>query len=684
MTNRLAHETSPYLLQHAENPVDWFPWGPEAIERSNSEDKPILLSIGYAACHWCHVMERESFENHDIARLMNMWYVPVKVDREERPDLDAIYMDAVQALTGHGGWPMTVFLTPDGKPFYGGTYFPPEDRHGMPGFKRLLEAVHDAWVNQRDDLVRQADELTSHISKTLEPHAREHDPQELTLTSALGVIRDSFDAEWGGFGSAPKFPQPMNIEFLLRMHARGESDALPPADLTLRRMARGGMFDHAGGGFHRYSVDRQWLVPHFEKMLYDNAQLVRTYARAYLVTHDEQYRRTALATADYLLREMRHPDGGFYSSQDADSEGVEGKYYVWSLDEFRTAAGEDADVAAAYWNVTEGGNWESTNILWAPRDDEEVAAELGLPVADILGAVDRARARLRDVRSVRVPPATDDKILTSWNGLAISGLVEAGRIFERADLVDAAGDAARFLVRELRDGAGRLLRSWRDGRTSGPGFLDDYALLAAALLDLYETTFDESWFVESLRLCAEAVRLFADDTGAGFFDTGVDADALLLRPKDVFDNALPCGNSAMAGLLLRLAAFTGEALLEERALAYLKLLQPAMAGSPLGFGHLLGALDLHLARAKEVAIAGDPGSPGVLAMARVVWESPQPNRVLAAGNTEGTSVALLKGRTAQDGAATAYVCEGFFCLAPVTDPGDLRGLLASAGSGSGR
>jgi hypothetical protein len=675
MTNRLADETSPYLLQHAENPVDWYPWGPEALNRARSEDKPILLSIGYAACHWCHVMERESFEDHDIARLMNMWFVPVKVDREERPDLDAIYMDAVQAMTGHGGWPMTVFLAPDGKPFYGGTYFPPDDRHGMPGFGRLLNAVHHAWEHQRDDLLTQANALTAHITRTIEPHAREHEPQALTLTAAFEKMSESFDPEWGGFGGAPKFPQPMTVEFLLRMHARGEQNALPLAERTLRRMARGGIFDHVGGGFHRYSVDRQWLVPHFEKMLYDNAQLLRLFTRAWLVTGETQYRAAALATAGYLVRDMRHPAGGFFSSQDADSDGVEGKFYVWSNDEFRAVAGEDAEVAAAYWGVTPQGNFEGANILWSPREDAEIAASTGVPVEDVLAAVERVRERLFDVRSKRVRPATDDKVLAAWNGLAISGLAEAGRVFGRAELVEAAVAAGDFVLRELRDANGRLLRAWRDGRTSGPGFLDDHGLMAGAALDLYETTFDERWFAEAQRLAEEAVRLFAADVG--FFDTGADADPLLIRPKDVFDNALPCGNSAMADVLLRLAALTGDAALEARVVPTFKLLQPAMAGSPLGFGHLLGALDLYLARAKEVAISADPASPGAVALARVVWERFVPNRVLAVGRPDGTRVPLLEGRRQQNGAPTAYVCEGFVCLRPVTEPRDLAALLGA-------
>ncbi|TMK19012.1 MAG: thioredoxin domain-containing protein, partial [Actinobacteria bacterium] len=485
MPNRLAGETSPYLLQHANNPVDWRPWGDEALAEARRRDVPILLSIGYAACHWCHVMERESFEDEETARLMNEWFVPVKVDREERPDLDSIYMDAVQAMTGHGGWPMTMFVTPDGKPFYGGTYFPPEDRHGMPAFRRVLDAVHDAWGSRREDLDKQSAAIVAHIAQTTRIAAEAGEPDEQTLRRALDGLGVNVDEEWGGFGGPPKFPQPMTIEFLLRMHARGMPGALDMARRTLTKMARGGMFDQAGGGFHRYSVDRLWLVPHFEKMLYDNGQLLRLYTRAWLVTRNDLYRQTAIATAEYLVREMRHPAGGFFSSQDADSEGVEGKFYVWSYDEFMRVAGDDAPAAAAFYAVTPEGNWEGTNILWRPRDDDVVALELGVDVATLVAAVEHARERLFDAREPHVRPGTDDKILASWNGLAISGLAEAGRVFGGKDLVDAAVGAARFVLTGLRSPEGRLQRSWREGRTSGPAFLDDHAMMAGAALDLY-------------------------------------------------------------------------------------------------------------------------------------------------------------------------------------------------------
>ena len=662
-------------MQHANNPVDWFPWGPEALSEARRRDVPILVSIGYAACHWCHVMERESFEDPDTARLMNDRFVCVKVDREERPDLDSIYMDAVQAMTGHGGWPMTVFVTPEGRPFHGGTYYPPEDRHGMPAFRRVLDAIHDAWTTRRSQLDEQAKGLIEHISNTSRVQASEGEPTEETLRQALGGLRDAFDAQWGGFGGAPKFPQAMTIEFLLRMHSRGMPDALAMARRTLDKMARGGMFDHVGGGFHRYSVDRVWLVPHFEKMLYDNGQLLRIYTRAWLVTRDELYRRTALQTAEYLVREMRHPAGGFFSSQDADSEGEEGKFYVWSFDELTRVAAEEARVAAAVYSATPEGNWEGANVLWRPRDDDVVAVELGMKVPDIRGALEAARARLFEARRTRVPPSTDDKVLASWNGLAISGLVESGRVFGRGDLIEAAVGAARFVLGELRGQGGRLLRSWRGGRTSGGAFLDDHALMAAACVDLYETTFDETWFEEASRLAAETVRLFADPAW-GFFDTGSDAEQLAIRPKDLFDNAVPSGNAAIADVLLRLAALTGDAALADRAAAMLRTLAPVIGRAPAGFGHMLGVLDLALAHAKEIAIStSDPVSEAARRMAEVVWGRYLPNRVLAVGRSETTRIPLLKDRPGLDGSATAYVCERFVCAAPATDPASLAAQL---------
>jgi uncharacterized protein len=685
MGNRLANEASPYLLQHAHNPVDWYPWGPEALQRAKAEDKPILLSIGYSACHWCHVMERESFEDAETAALMNDLYVNIKVDREERPDLDAIYMDAVQAMTGHGGWPMTVFLTPDATPFYGGTYFPPADRHGLPSFQRVLQSVADAWRHKRDEVVEQGAKLTESISRVSRLVSPGGTLDEATLRQAFETMKPQFDAEWGGFGGAPKFPQPMNLDFLLRGIGLGFDGAEEMLAATLERMARGGIFDQVGGGFHRYSVDAHWLVPHFEKMLYDNAQLLRLYARAALVAEDpphaggalaankDLWQDTALATAEYLLREMRHERGGFFSSQDADSEGVEGKFFVWDHDEFMSLAGPDAPLVAAYWGVTKDGNWEGKNILWVPRPEGTVAAEQGVSVANLRAAVARARARLFETRAKRIPPATDDKVLAAWNGLVISALAEAGRALDRPEFITAAADAADLVLTQLRRDDGRLLRAWRDGRTSGPGFLDDYAAMAAGLLDLYETTFQTRFFVEAQRLGDEMIRLFADEKG-GFYDTGSDAEALLLRPKDLYDNAVPAGSSIAAETLLRLGALTGDDRYEEHAAGALALAQPAMAQSPLGFGRALCALDFAVNRPFEIAISGDASSEDARELARVAWRQPLINRVLAAGDAD---VPLLEGRTAIDGKPAAYVCERFVCKRPVTEPADLAALLSA-------
>jgi uncharacterized protein len=673
MTNRLAGETSPYLLQHANNPVDWYPWGDEALARAKSEDKPILLSIGYAACHWCHVMEGESFEDPETARVMNDYFVSIKVDREERPDLDSIYMSAVQAMTGHGGWPMTMFLTPDGKPFYGGTYYPPEPRHGMPAFRQVLEAVHDAWVNKRDDVEQQGAELIDYVERSSQLRAQPGELGEEILTTAADAMLQTVDDEWGGFGNGMKFPQAPNLEFLLRTAVRGDGRARDAVTLTLDKMARGGIFDHVGGGFHRYAVDRIWLVPHFEKMLYDNGQLLRLYARAWQVTGSSLYRDTAIATGEYLLREMQQPEGGFSSSQDADSEGVEGKYYVWPYEEIIAVAGDDLPLAIAAFALSGNGNWEGVNVLWRPHPDEEVAAETGVTVEQLRAAVDRVRARLLAVRSTRVAPATDDKVLASWNGLAIGGLAEAGRVFGRQDFIDAAARAASFVVSSLVDTNGRLLRSWRAGKTSGPGFLDDYGLLGEGLLTLYETTFEQRWWDEAMRLGREILRLFGDARG-GFYDTGSDVAQGIVRPKDLFDNAVPSGNSAASDLLLRLAALSGDASLEEAAMGFLRTVSPALQQAPGGFGQALSALDRALGRAVEIAVVGNLEAARPLLHA--AWGAYLPNRVMAAGPEGSEEPALLRARTTRDDIPTAYVCESFACKQPVTEPADLAKQLS--------
>jgi uncharacterized protein len=668
--NRLGGETSPYLLQHSDNPVDWHPWGLEALELAAQHDKPILLSIGYAACHWCHVMERESFEDLGTAALLNEHFVSIKVDREERPDVDAIYMDAVQAMTGHGGWPLTAFLTPDGKPFYAGTYFPNEDRHGLPAFRKVLLAIADTWKNRRAEVEEQGGRIVEAIGRAAGIAGSQEALTEELLTHAARGLRAAFDSTWGGFGGAPKFPQSMSLEFLLRRHLRGDPDALDIVRLTLDRMAAGGMYDQLGGGFHRYSTDERWLVPHFEKMLYDNALLLRLYTHAWLVTREERYRRVVVETADYLLREMQHPEGGFFSSQDADSEGVEGKFFVWTWDELVEEAGE---AVATAMGASPQGNWEGTNVLWFPVPVTAVAQEFDLDPAELERAVESARARLFAIREGRVRPATDDKVLAAWNGLAITALAEAGRALERPEYIDAAVRAAEFVLANLRSADGRLLRSWRDGRPGRPGFADDHALVAEGFLTLYETTFELHWFVEARGLADELIRLFHDPERGGFFQTGADAEALVLRPKELYDNAVPSGNSAAADVLQRLAHLTGEPDYEQAGLSALRLVRDGMAGAPAGFGHALCALDLYLDRVREVAIVGDPASAQTRALAEeVTTRRFLPNHVLAVADVDDErsleEVALLLERPQLEGSSTAYVCERFACKLPVTEP----------------
>jgi uncharacterized protein YyaL (SSP411 family) len=681
--NRLGRATSPYLLQHANNPVDWWEWGDGAFAEARATDRPILLSVGYAACHWCHVMAHESFEDPGTAAFMNERFVNVKVDREERPDVDAIYMDAVQAMTGQGGWPMTVFLTPGGEPFFAGTYYPDEPRHGMPSFTQVLGAIAQAWRDQREATTDQAARVTAALrrSGSLRPS---HDPlTEEILLGAMRGLTGAFDAEWGGFGPAPKFPQPMTLEFLLRMHLRGTPGALDMVTRTLDRMANGGIHDQLGGGFHRYAVDGRWHVPHFEKMLYDNAQLARLYLHAFQVTGREPYRGVVARTLDYLLREMRHADGGFFSSQDADSEGVEGRFFAWPYDELVSVAGEGGGAIAAFFGALPEGNWEGTNVLWRPEEVGVVAERQGVPVLELGGWVLAALPGLFDHRETRVRPGTDDKILACWNGLAASAFAEAARVLGEPRYADAAAGAAGFVLTRLRDGTGRLQRSWREGRTSGAGFIEDHAMMAAACLELYQTTFDPRWMRDARSLADEMVELFHDEANGGFFQVSADAGAALLtRPKELFDNAVPSGNSVAAEVLLRLALLTGDGGYERIGVSALRLDHELMTRAPSAFGHALGALDLYLSRTQEVAIVGDAGSSRD-ALVREVWGRYRPNVVLAvAAPDDGEAidaVPLLADRPTVDGRATAYVCEGFVCRMPATTPESLSEQLGSSG-----
>src|ERR1700730_9553205 len=664
MGNRLARETSPYLLEHAENPVDWYPWGPEALARARTENKPILLSIGYSACHWCHVMARESFEDPETAALMNRDFVSVKVDREERPDLDQVYMRAVQGMTGSGGWPMTVFLLPDGRPFFAGTYFPPSDRFGMPSFKRVLTAVADAFTKRPVDVEETAAQVQDFLNRPSVPLAAGELTPALLDEAAQRLERD-FDPAHGGFGGAPKFPQPMLIEYLLRYHVRtGQPTALTMAVHTLRAMAAGGLYDQLGGGFHRYSVDEQWLVPHFEKMLYDNALLARVYLDAWQLTRDPAFRRVVEETLAFVQREMMSPAGGFYSSLDADSEGEEGRFYVWTPQELEAVLGIDAAAALGEsFDVTAAGNFEGRNIL------HPVAAGAG----DIL---DAARDRLLAFRARRPRPHRDEKVIAGWNGLMLRAFADAGRVLNRPDLVTAAETNARFLLSHLRQGE-RMRRSYKDGRAPLAGYLEDQAAVADGLLSLYEATFDPSWLDVLRSLTSEMLTAFWDETEAAFFDTAVDQERLVAGPQDVTDNAIPSGTSMAVDVLLRAGMLLGEASWLARAEATLARLAPTAAKAPLAFGRLLAALDFQLARKVELAVIGNPTALDVQRFLEVVRERFLPNRLVAAAPAagKGGGMPLLADRQALGGVATAYLCEGFVCQAPTTNPTELARQL---------
>jgi uncharacterized protein YyaL (SSP411 family) len=667
-TNRLAGETSPYLLQHAHNPVDWYPWGPEALARAAAEDRPIFLSIGYAACHWCHVMERESFEDEATAEQLNRDFVAIKVDREERPDLDQVYMSAVQAMTGGGGWPMSVFLTPDGKPFYGGTYFPNTSRHGLPSFRDVLTGVAEAWRDRRAEIEEQGAHLASSLNASSRLPVAPSIADRGVFDRAIASLEREFDAREGGWGRAPKFPQSMTLEFLLR---RGDARSLAMARRTLDKMADGGIHDQLGGGFHRYATDAIWLVPHFEKMLYDNGQLARVYVHAFQATGERRYLDVAQDTLVYVLRELTRDDGTFAASHDADTDGVEGATFTWSADEIRAILGADAAEFLDAYGVTDHGNWEHANILARVTPASDVAAEARLAAS---------RERLLAVRAIRPQPARDDKALAAWNGLAIGALADASRVVAGAAGAryrEAAVRCASMLVDALRSPDGRLRRSWKDGRASHDGVLEDSTHLADGLLALYEATFDERWFVVARDLMEQVLAQFADPAG-GFFDTAADAEALITRPKDLQDNAVPSGNAMAATVLLRLAALTGEGRYRDAAEAALRLTAAFVDRYPTGFAQWLIALDFALADVVEVAIVGDPGDPATAALRAPLDEGYRPNQVIAIASDPASSVVpLLADRVARDGRPTAYVCRGFVCRMPVTEPAALAAELAA-------
>jgi uncharacterized protein YyaL (SSP411 family) len=666
MPNRLARETSPYLLQHAHNPVDWWPWGPEALATAVREDKPILLSIGYAACHWCHVMERESFEDEATAALMNSRFVNIKVDREERPDVDSIYMQAVQAMTGHGGWPMTMFLTPDGTPFYGGTYFPKEDRHGMPSFRRILTSVADAYATNKEAVARTTDSIREMYGAS-RLRSAPGGLSRATLDRAHHSLAAGYDEAHGGFGGAPKFPPTMALEFLLARWARTEDEqALRMARDTFLAMARGGIYDQLGGGLSRYSVDAVWLVPHFEKMLYDNALFVRFGTHLWQATKSAEVREVVEDTIEWLRREMTSPDGGFHASLDADSEGHEGKYYVWSNDEFDAAAKEAGastdEIAAlrAHWDVSPGGNFEGSTILNVANENRP----------------SRLRERLYEIRERRVRPARDDKMLASWNGLMIRGVAEAARAFGKEAHRDLAVRSGEFLfAQRVRDG--RVIRSQR-GADPIPGFLEDHAAAGLAALSLYELTFEKQWLDRAVALAASMIEAFWDDGEMVFHDTAHDHERLIVRPRDVTDNAMPSGNSLAADLLARVGTVTGDREAVERASRVADSLAEPMARHPLAFGHLLGVADMLVNGSVELALVGSPESAELTALARAGGEVYAPALVVAGGPSD-SGVALLADRPLVDGRPTAYVCRSFSCDAPTSDPKQLSGQLLAAG-----
>ena len=671
MPNRLINETSPYLLQHANNPVDWYPWGTEALERARAEDKPILLSIGYSACHWCHVMERESFEDQAIAGVMNENFVNIKVDREERPDLDAVYMEAVQMLTGSGGWPMTMFLTPEGQPFYGGTYFPPEDRQNMPGFPRLLQAITNAYQTNRGEIDRVTRQLAQEMGRA------GHIPQGITpltvevLHQAYSNLASTFDYQNGGFGNAPKFPQPMIPEFLLRYQHHGYNPrALQMVEMTLEKMAYGGMYDQVGGGFHRYSTDAYWLVPHFEKMLYDNALLARLYLHAYQITGRDLFRGITEEILDYVLREMTDPLGGFYSAQDADSEGEEGKFFIWTPGQIGDILGEaDGSLFGDFFGVSNAGNFEGANILNVRQSTDDYAKEHGLPLEELEATIQRGKRELLAVRETRVHPLLDDKVLTSWNGLMLRTFAEAGASLSRPDYSQAAIKNAQFLVSTMQP-EGRLLRSYREGQAKLLGYLEDYAFVADGLVSLYEATFNPAWLGHAISLADSMIELFWDDAAAGFYDTGHDHESLVVRPRDIFDNAQPCGGSVASEVLLRLAVITGRDDYASKGATPLRSLHQLMSRSPAGVAHWLAVLDFYVSVPKEIAIVGPVGNVETQELLETVFGRYLPNKVVVGSAPElgeaNITSPLLEDRTMIDGKPTAFVCEHYVCQLPVT------------------
>ena len=687
MANRLANETSPYLLQHKDNPVDWYPWGDDAFTIARQLDKPIILSIGYSPCHWCHVMAHESFEDDSIAAEMNRDFINIKVDREELPDVDSIYMRAVQAMTGSGGWPLTLFITPDGRPFFGGTYFPPEDRHNMPGFPRILSAISAAYTSNRDQLLSNSEQVIEAIRKQTIPQKHDGEIKESLIFGAFNHLIGDADLENGGTRGAPKFPQPMFYELLLRYWKRtGSAQVLEIVTLTLEKMARGGIYDQLGGGFSRYSVDDRWEVPHFEKMLYDNAQLVRLYLHAYQVTKKPLFRRVVRETIEYVTREMTHREGGFYSASDADSEGVEGKFFVWSVDEIDAAlTEEDAELAKLFWGVTEQGNFEDSNTLTVPVSLEEFVAGSGRDPGELISDITRVRGILFDQRSKRVPPSTDDKILTSWNALMLSALAEAGAVLDNNEWIETAQRNAKFLLTEMRDSSGRLLHTWRaTGGTKGEAkilaYLDDYSYMIDALLTLHGATLNYSYVDEAQELAQQMIERFWDRDSEVFYDTSMEHTRLLLRPRDVLDNAVPSGGAVAAMAMLRLSVFTGDHSYSAKAEASMRSVLPYLEQAPTAVTSWLSAVDFLTAKRQETVVMGALDDPVARDLMREVNRQYSPNMILSGSSMEpdqNEKAPLLQGRALVNGKPTVFVCENYVCNLPVTSVAELAELLSS-------
>ena len=687
--NRLSLEKSPYLLQHADNPVDWYPWGEEAFGKARREDKPIFLSIGYSTCHWCHVMEHESFEDPETAQLLNRHFVSIKVDREERPDVDQVYMAAVQSMTGQGGWPLSAFLTPDLKPFFGGTYFPPEDRAGLPAFRTVLEKIADAWQNRRSEIQKAGAEILEHLrrsefaAETRVPVSRE------LIEKAYRALSANFDAQYGGFGSAPKFPQATALHLLMRHYvASRRGHALDMVKKTLDEMASSGIYDHIGGGFHRYAVDARWLVPHFEKMLYDNALLARTYAEAYQLTGEQMCARVARETLEYALRDMTSQEGAFHSAEDADSEGEEGRFYTWTQDEIRAILDDqDARLAMLHYGVSKEGNSEGgRSILHVVFPLKGAAREVGIPVPEAEKAIDRIRGALFEARSKRRRPDRDDKVLTAWNGLMISAMAVGFQALGDARFLDAARASARFVLKHLKSDSG-LLRRYREGEVAFPAYLDDYAFLIAGLTDLYESDFDPAWLKEALRLNSEMLEKFWDEEEGGFFYSQAGDESLIVRSKEVYDGSLPSANAVAALNLLRLSEFTGDKVLRSRAEQTLRFFRGAMEKAPAAFAGMAAAVDFMLGPPKEIVIAGSADSPDTREMLGAVRRRFYPNKVVALMDRRipqeaRSHILLLVGKRAIRGKATAYVCQDFVCRRPTLEPAELEAALHPGPEGS--